>query len=730
MKYSRRASLSGFVKIIVAGKKEWKEQIKNSRPDLSDEQINDIIQEISGYADNKKKLMAVHWIMKKAIILPEDEYKLDECLQAMKSLQSSGQQIDFQKFALPSALLDEVKKIKKKKDKDESSDQEEDTDQEEETTEIFLSPDNPKFKGIFTDRTPLENGVVIYKVKDDKDGQYAVREIIDSHWGEAANPWCLASRAGKGLDANFQYWKHYSNYDKRIAFKNGKLLAFCAGSSMNIRWWDKQDRPWPNLPPGSGASDPVIAEEIAKMKEKTDAFFSSTGENSFEKMIEADLSGEIMLIRLFQWLDHFSSDRAKIRDFISKYSQKRIFKNNFGNFCLNYPETSQILKKITLPLMDVMMTNPDIIYPWIYDRKYANSDVGNAMYLLYISQVPENKLQKQALRDPALSIDIRERFQEWQTNHSNNLENWLEVWNNIKKDYSAEQTLFDELPPHLMSNDLKVRILNSLFGEGKEFSYPNNKEEFQMRIEWIASLLSVGTVKMIEQSTRKHLFTYFSDVPSYLLQDGSDRKFKDSFSALPSEEIKSLKAFAEEKKKELVIHWDSPKEVSKFLHPKDEKISVLSKEMKESLGNVRHVLQVMLDEGASEEEMMKIADKFFESLVPLGGKATSETQKIFKSFFLGRPSYDNISKLMVSSFTNHLKDHFLEFCRLFAENPYILNILLKNMPPTKENLQSLLKIRRAIWTIVTTQYLSNRWKQLSKRAGVDIPIYFRGIRIL
>jgi len=41
----------------------------------------------------------------------------------------------------------------------------------------------------------------------------------------------------------WNYWDNtYTAYPKRIAFKNGKLLAFCASSEpQKIYWWNRMD---------------------------------------------------------------------------------------------------------------------------------------------------------------------------------------------------------------------------------------------------------------------------------------------------------------------------------------------------------------------------------------------------------------------------------------------------------------------------------------------------------
>ena len=96
----------------------------------------------------------------------------------------------------------------------------------------------------FSQKKEYPKGVVIYKVADTKEGQAAVRKIINAQWGENTNPWCLTQSKHDGVCTNvsWNYWKKYSAFPKHIAFQNGKLIGFCADSSGNCTWWDKGNK--------------------------------------------------------------------------------------------------------------------------------------------------------------------------------------------------------------------------------------------------------------------------------------------------------------------------------------------------------------------------------------------------------------------------------------------------------------------------------------------------------
>lgn len=100
----------------------------------------------------------------------------------------------------------------------------------------------------FSQKKTYDKGVVVYKVQDSQEGMMAVRKIVDLQWGEDCNPWCIIARNktwdGKNqFDRAWMNWKQHSAYPKRIAFQNGKLIAFCASNGQKIQWWDRNDKP-------------------------------------------------------------------------------------------------------------------------------------------------------------------------------------------------------------------------------------------------------------------------------------------------------------------------------------------------------------------------------------------------------------------------------------------------------------------------------------------------------
>ena len=100
----------------------------------------------------------------------------------------------------------------------------------------------------FYDKQNYAQGVVVYKVRNTRDGMNAVRKVIDNQWGYDANPWCLAARKDGELKDAWTMWNAYNGYPKQIAFQNGKLLAFRANDKgEKDYWWDRNDHPSTSL---------------------------------------------------------------------------------------------------------------------------------------------------------------------------------------------------------------------------------------------------------------------------------------------------------------------------------------------------------------------------------------------------------------------------------------------------------------------------------------------------
>ena len=278
-----------IAKILVAfNRNELEKQLKK-RSDLNEESLKEYLDCLEKM-DAKEQKVALYWINKKRLILPEDLSKFQEAMNLINK-----QHLDFQKFEGPMEVIN----------------------RDDKSTIRIKSQDsyfNPATEKAFSHPYNAGDGVVIYDVEDSKDGQLAVRKAIDVNWGYDRNPWCLAARkdgfdqdeidelseeqaeklgfySDDALAVAWRYWNHYNAYPKRIAFKNGKLLAFSAGDNkQHVEWWDKNDKSH-NVIPESNAVDDI---EFLKKHGKINLLDSN---NTSPEIIEELVKDEDLYVR-------------------------------------------------------------------------------------------------------------------------------------------------------------------------------------------------------------------------------------------------------------------------------------------------------------------------------------------------------------------------------------------------------------------------------------------------
>ena len=190
-------------------RKGYGELLAKKRPDLDAEQV---LAELDKYDDPKKEKLALHWVIRGTVQLPEDEYKVDEALSVAAKAKA-----DPFAYASPMELIREHSRFR--------------------SANMPIDPDTvPEL----TDKRDMGHGVTTYLVRDDEAGQKAVREILNTHYGKNFSPWCLLHGDGHGglSSQAWDYWNKYNSLPKRVAFQNGKIIAFMA-TARQIR----------NLPP-------------------------------------------------------------------------------------------------------------------------------------------------------------------------------------------------------------------------------------------------------------------------------------------------------------------------------------------------------------------------------------------------------------------------------------------------------------------------------------------------
>jgi len=216
------ASMSTMFQLSNKLRTSFQAAIAKSRPDLVESgEDKTLIDDVEQYVDNtieagvltekdraKLSNISFQWSLKGNIKIRED---FEKVTQAFEIANKKG--LDIFKYNSPNEIIEQYAHAIK---------------------ESAINPDTVKE---FTNKRDLGNGVVTYDVPTTKEGQLAARKALDTHFGEDSNPWCLLQRDKDGLTFNAEnYWDHYKG-QKRIAFQNGKLVAFHAGH----KWWDRDD---------------------------------------------------------------------------------------------------------------------------------------------------------------------------------------------------------------------------------------------------------------------------------------------------------------------------------------------------------------------------------------------------------------------------------------------------------------------------------------------------------
>ena len=254
-----------IAKMLVAfNRNELEKQLKKKRSDLDESSLKEYLDCLEKM-DAKEQKVALYWIGKKTLALPDDLSKFNNAMNLIKK-----QRLDFQKFDNPMEVLN----------------------RDDKSTLKIRSQDerfNPDTEKTFSHPYNAGDGVIIYDVEDSKEGQKAVRRAIDFHFGYDKNFWCLATRkegfrqdeinaltpeqaeklgfySDDALAVAWNYWKENSAYPKRIAFKNGKLFAFSAGKKkQHVEWWDRNDKSHYDIPESNAVDDIEFLKKYGKI---------------------------------------------------------------------------------------------------------------------------------------------------------------------------------------------------------------------------------------------------------------------------------------------------------------------------------------------------------------------------------------------------------------------------------------------------------------------------------
>ncbi len=201
------------------------EKLLKKNANITDKEIEAFKQYVE-HEQPVAQLSMAKWVGNGSVRLPEDKPTVDEALKICRK-----DKLDPMRYAAPGEIVKEWR--------------EKNIDEQEEQRQ-YLSPDS--YPDVLTNKQDLGNGVTVYDVADTRAGQQAVRDLMNDHLtvdGRYYNCWCLlyaSESTGELSSQAWGYWNNYNGTQKKVAFKDGKIVSFCASSSSHSEWWDLSDK--------------------------------------------------------------------------------------------------------------------------------------------------------------------------------------------------------------------------------------------------------------------------------------------------------------------------------------------------------------------------------------------------------------------------------------------------------------------------------------------------------
>ena len=198
-------------------------RIAKKRPDILPEERMEVVEYIMNRGDAKTSKVFAHYFVNGAIRLNEDDDKVMQAIETAKRAK-----VDPMSFKSPDELLDVHAQFKPK-----------------------AKPIDPDKVPTLSDKRDYGNGIVTYLVDESQESRENMREIINTHYGKNANPWCLLATDADGKlseSSALAWYAIYNQTPKRVAFYNGKLIAFSASWRSNIAWADRLDKSYTGIP--------------------------------------------------------------------------------------------------------------------------------------------------------------------------------------------------------------------------------------------------------------------------------------------------------------------------------------------------------------------------------------------------------------------------------------------------------------------------------------------------
>ena len=195
----------------------------NKRKDLDKDAKETVLAYIDELDTPRLQLATGRWFAQGTIRLPEDMPKVEQAVSVAEKAK-----VDPLQYKSPMELMDAHADFK--------------------PTEKRINPDD--VPTLHKAKEIPEYGIVVYDVDDTDESRQNMRQIINTHFGKDASPWCLLQGDGEGnlTEDSKHYWGVYDAYPKQVAFRDGKLLAFSANDEKDVTWWDRNDMPYRGIP--------------------------------------------------------------------------------------------------------------------------------------------------------------------------------------------------------------------------------------------------------------------------------------------------------------------------------------------------------------------------------------------------------------------------------------------------------------------------------------------------
>jgi hypothetical protein len=195
---------------------QFEHQLRKARPDLSDAEIKSTLDFLHSLEDSKENTAyiktAIRWIANRSLTLPQDHTKAYQVFEIARK-----KHLDLQKYNTLGELIASPEMQPKEKEK------------------VEFNPDEAKtFSNKRTVTTKGGRVFTVYDVENTEEGQREVCKALAAHY--KTSPWCLSTFTSKGepTESAKRYWKDYNALPRKIAYENGKPVAFNSASNITI----------------------------------------------------------------------------------------------------------------------------------------------------------------------------------------------------------------------------------------------------------------------------------------------------------------------------------------------------------------------------------------------------------------------------------------------------------------------------------------------------------------